>query len=61
MASVVDSGVMRGVMTLLLIVSFAAVVFYAYSARRRATFEEVSRLPLEEDAAGSEPPPGGSP
>ena len=44
-----DSSVLRGVMTLLLILSFVAIVLYAYSARRRSTFEAISRLPLEED------------
>jgi len=45
-----DSGVLRGVMTLLLILSFVAIVVYAYSARRHAVFESISRLPLEEDS-----------
>lgn len=48
-----DSGLLRGVMTLLLILSFVAVVIYAYSARRRGAFESVSRLPLEEDPPAS--------
>ena len=51
-----DSGVLRGVMTVLLIVSFVAIVVYAYSARRRAAFESVSRLPLEEDSPESQRP-----
>jgi cbb3-type cytochrome oxidase subunit 3 len=40
----------RGLLTLLLLVAFVAICGYAYSARRRKAYEALARLPLEEDA-----------
>ncbi|HZP67804.1 MAG TPA: cbb3-type cytochrome c oxidase subunit 3 [Rudaea sp.] len=38
-----------GIVTALLIVLFAGMVGWAYSARRHADFRDASRLPLVED------------
>ena len=49
------SGIVSGVFTALLIVVFMGIVAWAYSSRRRSTFEDAARLPLEEDS-GAIPP-----
>jgi cytochrome c oxidase cbb3-type subunit 4 len=43
-----DVGVIRGLITAALIVLFIALVFWAWSGKRRKTFEEAARMPLEE-------------
>lgn len=59
-----DLGTLRGLLTAALLLLFLGVVFWAYSRRRRADFEQASRLPLEEQAhppaSGSDGPPGES-
>jgi cytochrome c oxidase cbb3-type subunit 4 len=45
-----------GLMTAALIVVFAAIVAWAYSARRQAGFDALARLPLEDEATGDETP-----
>jgi cytochrome c oxidase cbb3-type subunit 4 len=49
------SGILSGVFTALLLVVFIGIVVWAYSSRRRSTFEDAARLPLEEDS-GAIPP-----
>jgi len=44
-----SSGVLSGIVTGVLIVLFVGIWIWAYSARRKAGFEEAARLPLEED------------
>jgi len=44
-----DIGTFRGVMTAILMVLFIALVFWAYSRRRKPDFDAAARLPLEED------------
>ncbi len=44
-----DMGTFRGVITAVLMVLFVALVFWAYSRRRRADFEAAARLPLGDD------------
>jgi cbb3-type cytochrome oxidase subunit 3 len=51
----------RGLMTLLLLVAFVAICAYAYSARRRSAYDELARLPLEEDAGLAGGSPRGQP
>jgi len=44
-----SSGTLSGIVTAALIVLFLGLTAWAYSAKRRASFEAASRLPLEED------------
>jgi cytochrome c oxidase cbb3-type subunit 4 len=56
-----DAGTWRGIFTALMLLLFVAVCIWAYSGRRKADFEEASRLPLEEDEQEdrTRPPSGG--
>ena len=49
-----DAGLAHGLWTALLLVTFAAIVGWAWSGRRKRDFDEAARLPLEDDppAAG---------
>lgn len=51
-----DAGLAHGLWTALLLVTFAAIVGWAWSGRRKRDFDEAARLPLEDDppAAGDE-------
>jgi cytochrome c oxidase cbb3-type subunit IV len=44
------SGTLSGIFTALLILVFVGIIAWAYSARRRPTFDAAARLPLEEDS-----------
>jgi len=44
-----DIGTFRGVLTIVLMVLFVALVFWAYSRRRHADFEAAAKLPLDDD------------
>lgn len=44
------TGVLRGVVAAVLLVTFIAVWLWAYSGQRRPMFDAASRLPLEDDA-----------
>jgi cytochrome c oxidase cbb3-type subunit 4 len=44
-----DINVLRGAILLVLIFSFIGLWIWAWSRKRQATFEEASKLPLEED------------
>jgi cytochrome c oxidase cbb3-type subunit 4 len=46
-----DIGTLRGLLTLILMLAFLGIVFWAYSKNRKKDFEEASRLPLEEGDA----------
>lgn len=43
-----DIGVIRGLITLVLLVAFVALVVIVWSRRRSAEFEFMARMPLEE-------------
>jgi cytochrome c oxidase cbb3-type subunit 4 len=43
-------GTLSGVITAVLILLFAGLVVWAWSSKRRASFDASARLPLEEDA-----------
>jgi cytochrome c oxidase cbb3-type subunit IV len=45
----VDIGIVRGLVTLALLIAFVAVVIWAWSKRRKAAFDELARMPLEDD------------
>ena len=44
-----DAGFLHGLWTAILLVTFAAIVAWAWSGRRKSDFDEAARLPLEED------------
>jgi cbb3-type cytochrome oxidase subunit 3 len=44
----VDIGVIRGLITLVLMLAFIAMVVIVWSRRRSAEFESLARMPLEE-------------
>jgi len=46
------TGVVRGVMAGLLILTFLMLGLWVFAAKRRAFFDSASRLPLEEDVNG---------
>jgi cytochrome c oxidase cbb3-type subunit 4 len=43
-----DMGTIRGLITLLLLLAFIGLVFWAYSKRRKADFDEMAQLPFHE-------------
>ncbi len=45
----ISSGTISGIVTAILIVLFLGIVGWAWSSKRRATYEAAARLPLEED------------
>jgi cytochrome c oxidase cbb3-type subunit 4 len=53
----VDAGLLRGVFTALMLVLFVGICFWAWSGRRKSTFDEAARRPLEPDA-DAPPAPG---
>jgi len=48
-----DMGTFRGLFTLVMMLLFVALVVWAYSGKRKKTFDAAARLPLED-----EPPHG---
>lgn len=44
-----DIGTVRGLITLALIIAFAALVIWLFGRRRKADFEAAARLPLEDE------------
>lgn len=44
-----SAGDVSGIVTAVLLVVFVYGVFWAWSSRRKATFDEAARLPLEDD------------
>ena len=44
-----DIGTVRGLVTLALLLAFVALVIWAWSKRRKADFDELARLPLQDD------------
>jgi cytochrome c oxidase cbb3-type subunit 4 len=49
-----DIGTVRGIITLLLMLAFVGVVFWAYSKRRKADFDEMAQLPFRENPSDKE-------
>lgn len=43
-----DLGTLRGLITLALMLAFVGLVFHVYARGRKAQFDAVARLPLEE-------------
>lgn len=51
-----DAGLLRGVFTVLMVVLFIGICFWAWSARQKPVFDKAARMPLESD--DDAPPPG---
>ena len=45
-------GIVRGLITVALLILFLMLVAWAWSGRRKKLFDSMARMPLEEDAAG---------
>ncbi len=43
-----DIGMLRGLVTLFVMLAFIGMAFWAYSARRKADFDEMANLPFHE-------------
>ena len=52
-----DSGVVSGIVTIIFIVVFIGIVWWAYSKGNKQRFEDAGKLPFEEDDAQGIPPP----
>jgi len=46
----IDINIVRGLITLLLMILFAGICIWAYSKARKPDFDEAAHLPLEEDS-----------
>ena len=44
-----DINIIRGVLTIVLIIAFLGLVIWAWSSKRKETFDKLSQMPLEED------------
>jgi cytochrome c oxidase cbb3-type subunit 4 len=44
-----DINIIRGVLTIVLIIAFLGLVVWAWSSKRKETFDKLSQMPLEED------------
>lgn len=44
-----DAGTWRGLFTVVMLVLFIAICFWAWSGRRKSTFDAAARMPLEPD------------
>lgn len=45
----IEISIVRGILTLVLMLAFITLVVWLYSKRNKAAFDEASRVPLEED------------
>ncbi|WP_189472488.1 cbb3-type cytochrome oxidase subunit 3 [Litchfieldella qijiaojingensis] len=44
-----DMGTFRGIITLLVLISFLGIIWWAYSKRRKKDFDEAANLPFADD------------
>jgi cytochrome c oxidase cbb3-type subunit 4 len=51
-------GIVRGLITVALLILFVMLVAWAWSGRRKQLFDSMARMPLEEDADAAPPEPG---
>jgi cytochrome c oxidase cbb3-type subunit 4 len=49
-----DIGTFRGIVTLFVMLAFIGVLFWAYSKRRKAEFDELAQMPFREFPSGNE-------
>ena len=54
-----DLPTLRGLFTLILMIAFLAIVFWAWSGKRKKEFEAAARLPLEDGPLSSDSNPAG--
>ncbi len=45
----VDIHMLNGILTLILLIVFIGIFFWAYSSKRKEAFDQASRLPLEDN------------
>jgi cytochrome c oxidase cbb3-type subunit 4 len=45
-----DINDLRSIFTVLAVLAFAGIVWWAYSSRRQSTYEEAARIPLDDDS-----------
>lgn len=50
-----DMGMFRGLFTLVMMLLFVALVLWAYSGKRKKTFDAAARLPLEDEPTHGTP------
>ena len=43
------AGIAHGIWTLILVITFVAIVIWTFSGQRKAEFDEAARIPLEDD------------
>ncbi len=48
MSSIMSVGVLRGLLTLVLMLAFIGMVIYVFSKRNREAYEQAAKLPLED-------------
>ena len=53
-----DFTLIQSLWSIVILVTFLGIVFWAYSSKRKSAFDEASRLPFEDDELGgnSKPP-----
>ena len=49
-----DQNDLRSLFTVVVVVVFVAIVIWAYSSKRKESFDEAARLPLDDDATAPE-------
>jgi len=49
-----DRGTLQGVATVLALLAFVGVVWWAWSGRQKQKFDQAARMPLEEDSDKNE-------
>jgi cytochrome c oxidase cbb3-type subunit 4 len=54
----VSAGLLRGIFTVLMVILFIGICFWAWSGKRKPTFDAAARQPLEDDDGA--PPPSSS-
>jgi cytochrome c oxidase cbb3-type subunit 4 len=59
MSSVISMGVLRGLLTLILMLAFIGMVIYVYSKRNRGAYEQAALLPLEDSNSSQLSPSNG--
>lgn len=45
-----DIGIVRGLLTVVLLILFLCIVVWSFSRRRRDDFDKAARMPLEDDS-----------
>jgi cytochrome c oxidase cbb3-type subunit IV len=45
----VNAGLLRGIFTVLMLILFVGICFWAWSGKRKSVFDEAARSPLESD------------